>query len=211
MLSTSTKRHAATTVLALVGCYGALLSSDAPSGSELPLPALEHADTAFAAPAVTAVASAAPSHAVVSPLSARLSELEAHTPPSAAPATTLTDTQPPAADSQTGSEPALADWMRAAIRGEEWDRARTQTVEAELNASLDRLPELHAEELECGKRFCRALLFDRRGEPVQLRPLFGAPPFDGEGFTTLGQHGQAEVFFTRAGQSLDSLRQEASL
>jgi hypothetical protein len=79
------------------------------------------------------------------------------------------------------------------------------------SATLERAPELQAQELECGKRFCRALLVDRRGVTVELQPLFGAAPFDGEGFTALGQGGQAEVYFTRAGQSLDALRKEASM
>lgn len=204
-----TKRHVCATALALIGCYGALLSSGPVREPELPAAEPEEARPAAAPPAIPPPPIAATSHSVPSGSSARLGELEAQlsAPSKAEPNTTETATAAPA----VGPEPALADWMLAAIRGEEWDRDRTHRVEAALSATLERAPELHAQELECGRRFCRALLIDRRGTDVELQPLFGAPPFDGEGFTTEGQGGKAEIYFTRAGQSLDALRREAHL
>jgi hypothetical protein len=201
------RRHVIATALALVGGYSALITAEAPREQELPASELREA---IPAPAV--LLSPPPtgaSHSLLSDLSARLSELEAQltAPAKAVPA----HAEAPQPEQASGPEPALAEWMLAAIRGEEWDRDHTQKVEAELSATLERSPELHAQELECGKRFCRALLIDRRGDDVELQPLFGAPPFDGEGFTTLGQGGKAEVYFTRAGQSLDALRKEAQL
>jgi hypothetical protein len=158
---------------------------------------------------VAPIPAAAVSNSVLSDLSARLGDLETQLSGQAQ-AEPRAGKQVEAAPAP-GPEPALADWMLAAIRGDEWDREHTHKVEAELSATLERTPLLHAQELECGKRFCRALLVDRRGADVELQPLFGAPPFDGEGFTTVGQGGTAEIYFTRAGQSLDALRQEAHL
>jgi len=200
-----TKHHLLVTALALLGCYGALLSSQPPLPAPDSDPQLPAATPALPAPALT-TPSAAASNAVLSDLRARLGDLEAQLGEQPEPAP-----EPPEAAPAGGPEPALASWMLAAIRGEEWDRDHTQKVEAELSATLEHTPELHAQELECGKRFCRALLVDRRGADLSLQPLFGAPPFDGEGFTTIGQGGRAEIYFTRAGQSLDALRQEAAL
>lgn len=194
------KGHVAATALALVAGYGALLS-DLVRAPEPPAP-----EPPLSAAPTAAQPSAALSHNVLARSAAPAAPLPERIEPAA------DDLSPPeAAPPAEGPEPALARWMLAAIRGEEWDREHTHDVEAELSATLARAPELHAQELECGKRFCRALLVDRRGAAVQLQALFGAPPFDGEGFTTLGEGGQAEIYFTRAGQSLDALRQEASL
>ena len=202
-----TKRHVSVTALALLGCYGALLSSEPEGEPEQPERQVEASNAAEPARALPAPIVAAPSNTMLSELSARLGDLEAQLGSQAqAAADAPREAAPP-----PGPEPALADWMLAAIRGDEWDREHTGKVEAELSATLERTPELHAQELECGKRFCRALLIDRRGADVELQPLFGAPPFDGEGFTTLGQGGKAEIYFTRAGQSLDALRKEAQL
>jgi hypothetical protein len=42
-----------------------------------------------------------------------------------------------------------------------------------------------------------------------LRPLFGAPPFDGDGYTLPNPDGSAEIYFMRVGESLQALREEA--
>lgn len=201
MFTKISKRHVSATALALVACYSALL------GSEPELPSLEPQQASAPAPVAVAPIPAATSNSVLSDLSARLGDLETQLSVQAEPHAPEQAEAAPA----PGPEPALADWMLAAIRGDEWDREHTHKVEAELSATLERTPLLHAQELECGKRFCRALLVDRRGADVELQPLFGAPPFDGEGFTTIGAGGSAEIYFTRAGQSLDALRQEAHL
>jgi len=208
MFTKISKRHISATALALVACYSALIGSDPPRAPELLSLELQEAKPSAPVPVAQLPAAAASNH-VLSDLSARLGDLEAQL-------SAQTQAEPRAnkqaeAAPVPGPEPALADWMLAAIRGEEWDREHTHKVEAELSATLERTPELHAHELECGKRFCRALLVDRRGAQVELQPLFGAPPFDGEGFTTIGQGGKAEIYFTRSGQTLDALRQEAHL
>lgn len=202
------KRHVIATALALVGCYSALITSESPREPE-PLPLSLETHPAAAMPATPPPSAASSSNGVLSDLSARLADLEAQltVPAKTSPA----QPEAPQPENAGGPEPALAEWMLAAIRGEEWDRDHTQKVEAELSTTLERAPELHAQELECGKRFCRALLVDRRGQDVELQPLFGAPPFDGEGFTTLGQGGKAEIYFMRSGHSLDALRKEARL
>jgi hypothetical protein len=211
MFTKINKRHLTATALALVCCYGALLTSEPTSEPEL-VAAVSPDVGPVAAPTAAPQPSAAASHSGLSDLSARLADLEAQLPVAATAEPALADKQrAEEVVSGSGPEPALAEWMLAAIRGEEWDREHTHKVEAELSETLERIPELHAQELECGKRFCRALLVDRRGDDVQLQPLFGAPPFDGEGFTTLGHGGQAEIYFTRAGESLDALRKEARL
>lgn len=203
MFTKISKRHVSATAVAFVACYSALLGSEPEPQSPEPQEAGPSEPATAPAPAVPLPAATVSNH-VLSDLSVRLGDLEQAQPePRAA--------QQAEAAPAPGPEPALADWMLAAIRGEEWDREHTHKVEAELSATLERTPELHAQELECGKRFCRALLVDRRGADVELQPLFGAPPFDGEGFTTIGQGGKAEIYFTRAGQSLDALRQEAHL
>jgi hypothetical protein len=99
--------------------------------------------------------------------------------------------------------------MLDAIRGKEWDRKRTETVEALLATALERAPTLHARELECGSRFCRAVFADQSGITPELRPLFGAPPFDGDGYTLPNPDGSAEIYFMRVGESLQALREEA--
>lgn len=205
MFTKITKRHVLVTALTLVCCYGALLSTGPSSETE---PAAPEPAASPAAPAPVQP-SAAPSNSVLSALSARLSDLEPQPPAPTKPELEARAVREPV--QEAGPEPAFAAWMLAAIRGEEWDRDHTREVEAELSATLERAPDLHAQELECGKRFCRALLVDRRGGEVELQALLGAPPFDGEGFSTLGQAGQAEIYFTRSGQSLDALRMEAQL
>lgn len=215
-----TKRLLAATGCALTVSYAALLGSGRPAADRRPDAATSDATNQAAGPSFTA--SFAGVHSVrASPRptapSAAGAESHARTaaalpaPPAVAGADDDGADGAPTAAPEPSTVHPLAQWMIAAIRSDEWDGARTAAVERELATSLERLPNLRAEQLECGKRFCRAIVVDETGNAPQLQALLGAPPFDGEGFTTPSESGSMQIFFTRSGQSLDALRQEARL
>ena len=108
------------------------------------------------------------------------------------------------------AQAALGDWMADTLRSTEWDPQATHAVEQQVTASLAALPNTHANEVECGRRFCRATFFRDDGERPALGSLMGAPPFTSEGFMLNEPDGRIAMYFTRAGESIENLRAEAS-
>jgi DNA-binding transcriptional MerR regulator len=108
----------------------------------------------------------------------------------------------------------LSDWMIHAINENEWDKETTRQVTGELEKALDSsMPNVRAEEVNCGNRFCQVTLVDDEGGSVPpLHELMGTPPFIKDLMTTPDPEDKSrlEVLFTREGVSLAELKNEAS-
>lgn len=114
----------------------------------------------------------------------------------------------------TASTPKLSDvdfgnWMDMALETAGRDSERTNQAQSLIQASLDRIQGIELKELSCGSRFGRALLVAEDGNPPEIRELFGAAPFDGEGFTIENANGSITVYFAPPGVTLRELRDEA--
>jgi hypothetical protein len=164
-------------------------------------------------------AAPAPNSAIVSTqttaLARRLAELEQRVGAMSAEPLAPDSKAKRADDSETSPAPAsgpdLGAWMTEAIRGEEWDRKRTEEVEDELASALARVPNLSVENVECGRRFCSGTFSATDGRAPAVAALWGLPPLDGEGFTRTGPAREVSVYFAKPGESLDRVQQEATL
>jgi hypothetical protein len=105
----------------------------------------------------------------------------------------------------------LGGWMSQVIK-KEWDRQLTGQVTDQIEKILESsLPDVRAEQVACGNRFCQATFVNDEGGSVSVRNIMGTPPFMFEVFTVPNPDGRLEVYFTREGVSLPELRKEASL
>jgi hypothetical protein len=141
-------------------------------------------------------------------LEQRVADIRA-TPPAAEPRAKPSEDGEASPAAASGAD--LGAWMTETIRGEEWDRKRTEQVEDELATALAKVPNLSLENVECGRRFCSSTFTATDGKASAVAALWGLPPLDGEGFTRTGPTGEISVYFTKPGESLDRLQQEASL
>lgn len=114
-----------------------------------------------------------------------------------------------AAEPQGPSEADFAQWMEDSLASAARDQAVTDSVNAEATATLAQLPEVHMAGLECSTRFCRATLEGEEGSEPPVKKLFKLPPFATSGFTMPDADGRIALYFTRPGQEIDSLRDEA--
>ncbi|MGH8581897.1 MAG: hypothetical protein ACREWG_03735 [Gammaproteobacteria bacterium] len=107
------------------------------------------------------------------------------------------------------SETDLAHWMDETLRVGDVDRDVTKLAVEQAATSLPKVPGTYLEDLQCGKRFCRAIFGNEKGEQPAIRSLFGEPPFANEGFTLNEPDGRVSLYFTRPGESLEEFRSEA--
>jgi hypothetical protein len=107
------------------------------------------------------------------------------------------------------SDARLGLWMDDALR-RQWDRDGSNQARAQVEKGLAQVPGANLEELDCSKRFCRALFAQDNGERPVRGQLIGLLPFTNEGFTVDDPDGRVAIYFTRSGESLDELRKEAT-
>jgi hypothetical protein len=108
------------------------------------------------------------------------------------------------------SEAEVAVWMDEALRAAPRDQNWVGQTTAQLEEALKGAPNVDLDEVECGNRFCRVTFSRQDAAPPDLRTLFGTPPFVTEGFTIDTPDGGVMMYFVRAGESLDGLRNEAA-
>lgn len=118
-------------------------------------------------------------------------------------------TSPRPSEPAPPSESDFAQWMEDSLTTAARDQAITDSVRAEANTSLQQVPEVELKELECSAQFCRATLVGEEGKPPSVRKLYGLAPFATSGFTIPGEDGRVALYFTRPGEELDSLREQA--
>ena len=90
-----------------------------------------------------------------------------------------------------------------------WTGIRRSWPQAQAAKSLEKVPGVNLEDMQCGESFCRATFAHENGEQPDIRDLFGVPPFVNEGFTLKEPDGRVALYFTRPGESLEKLRSEA--
>lgn len=112
-------------------------------------------------------------------------------------------TQGPLAESELGH------WMDAAIATEAWNSEWTRESQERLESRLEEMENVELQGVECIDSFCRATLFRTDGETPAVGPLLGGPPLTGEGFTLSHPDGRVDIYYARAGQSLEALRDQA--
>jgi hypothetical protein len=89
------------------------------------------------------------------------------------------------------------------------DQGVTDVVNAEAAATLAQVPDVRMADLECSARFCRAMLVGEEGNEPPVKKLFKLPPFATSGFSMPDEDGKVALYFTRPGEELDALRNEA--
>jgi hypothetical protein len=117
----------------------------------------------------------------------------------------------PAAPSEAPaqSEADFAQWMEDSLASEARDQAVTDAVNAEAVATLQQVPEVQMAQLECSARFCRAVMTGEEGKEPPVKKLFKLAPFATSGLSMPDKDGRVALYFTRPGEELDSLRDEA--
>jgi hypothetical protein len=106
------------------------------------------------------------------------------------------------------SEAQFGRWLDEKVAQEGPDPEWTPRARQEAQQTVKAFPHLALDGLQCTRRFCRAEFLQKQGD--SLADLFGAPPFDGEGFTLPDEQtgGKVKLYFTRAGESLSQMREE---
>lgn len=107
------------------------------------------------------------------------------------------------------TESELSHWMDDTLILEEPDQESTRATAKLAEESLEKVPGVQLNDMQCTDGFCRATFASEDGESPAIGDLFGEPPFESEGFTVNQPDGRVVLYFTRAGESLDELRIEA--
>ena len=107
------------------------------------------------------------------------------------------------------SEIDLGRWMDEILRVEYVKQDSTELATEQVLNSLEKVPGVLLEAMQCGESFCRAIFAHENGGQPDVDDLFGAPPFEGESFTVNDPDGRVTLYFTSTGGSLDALRSEA--
>lgn len=123
--------------------------------------------------------------------------------------TNTTVAPPPPIEPLPPSETDFAQWMEDSLASDARDQGITDVVNAEAVATLAQVPEVQMAELECSSRFCRAMLVGQEGNEPPVKKLFKLPPFATSGFSMPDEDGKVALYFTRPGEELDALRNEA--
>ncbi|MFW2373104.1 MAG: hypothetical protein ACN4GM_08275 [Gammaproteobacteria bacterium] len=111
--------------------------------------------------------------------------------------------------STTISEVDLGHWIDESLDAGHWDwNLTTQAKEQAVN-SLEELPGITLENMQCGDRFCRATLAHESGKQPEIGNLIGKPPFVNDGFTINEPDGRVSIYFAGNGISLNDLRSDA--
>lgn len=108
------------------------------------------------------------------------------------------------------SDTALGNWMDVSLQESYWEnRESTKLAIEQAEMSLEKVPGIFLENMQCGEKFCRATLAHENGEKSSIRNLFGEPPFTNEGFTIEQQDGSVALYFVQSGLSLSDMRSKA--
>lgn len=116
-----------------------------------------------------------------------------------------------AGNSQAGviSEADLGHWIDETLDAGHWDWDQTTQASEQATSSLEKLPGVTLENMQCGDRFCRATLAHEDGKQPDIGDLIGEPPFVNDGFTINEPDGRVSVYFAGNGISLEDLRNDA--
>ncbi|TQV71849.1 hypothetical protein FKG94_19600 [Exilibacterium tricleocarpae] len=107
----------------------------------------------------------------------------------------------------TVTEVDLRHWMDDLIAMNYVDVEYSQRALSEVTETLERLPGVSVEAMQCGDGFCRAMFAQAGGEVPDISDVVGLPPFVGSGFTKPGDDGRLTVYFTDAGVSMRELEE----
>ncbi|MGH8605946.1 MAG: hypothetical protein ACREX9_00520 [Gammaproteobacteria bacterium] len=125
-----------------------------------------------------------------------------------------TDTAVPNSDAGKPEPPQIseADFghsLDETLRVGNFDRDATELAMEQAGKSVAKVPGVKVEDMQCGERFCRATFAHENGEPSAIQDLFGEPPFVTDGFTINEADHRVSLYFSRPGESLEELRNEA--
>jgi hypothetical protein len=107
------------------------------------------------------------------------------------------------------SEADIGKWMDEGLRVENWDQDTTKQATYQAEESLEKVPGVYLENMQCSDRYCRASFTHEDGKQEAILDLFGSPPFENEGFTVNEPDGRVALYFARPGESLEEIRNEA--
>lgn len=100
-------------------------------------------------------------------------------------------------------------WMDETLRVGNWERDITKQVTYQAEKSLEKVPGVNLEDMQCSDRFCRATFTHEDGKQEAILDLLGEPPFVNEIFTLHEPDGRVMLYAARPGESLEELRSEA--
>lgn len=103
----------------------------------------------------------------------------------------------------------LGHWMDETLRVGYWNRDSTTRATEQAVKSLEKMPDVNLEDMQCSESFCRATFAQVNGEEPDIGSLFGEPPFLNDGFTIHEPDGRVTLYFTQPGESLEAIRGEA--
>jgi hypothetical protein len=107
------------------------------------------------------------------------------------------------------SEVDLSRWMDEILRVEYVKQDSTELATEQVLNSLETMPGVLLDAMQCGESFCRATFAHENGGQPDIDALFGGPPFEGESFTVHDPDGRVTLYFTVSGGSLEAFRSEA--
>ncbi len=107
------------------------------------------------------------------------------------------------------SEADIGQWINETLRVGNLDQNTTQEIADQAEESLEKVPGVYLEEIQCSDRFCRANITHEDGKQEAILDLFGSPPFENEGFTVIEPDGHVALYFSLPGGSLEDIRSEA--
>ncbi len=107
------------------------------------------------------------------------------------------------------SEADVGKWMDETLRVGNWDQDKTKQATYEAEISLEKVPGVNLEDMQCNDLYCRATFTHEDGKQDAILDLFGTPPFENEGFTVNGPDGRVALYVARPGESLEEFRIEA--
>jgi len=110
-------------------------------------------------------------------------------------------------------ENSLGNWMDETLSNNSWDADATTRVREQATLSLENLPNINLDDMQCSERFCRAIFSDAQnsGELPNVQKLMGNPPFTNDGFSVHGDDGRVSLYFTSVGIRFGDLQEEAIL
>ncbi len=115
---------------------------------------------------------------------------------------------PAGSDAEVG-DAELGEWMSQALNTDHWDADLTSAALHQAESTVAQMVGLQLDGIQCGERFCLALLSSSDGGTPDVGRLFGYPPFLNEGFTIERPDDSVELYFMQPGQSLAALRDAA--
>ncbi len=107
------------------------------------------------------------------------------------------------------SEADLGHWIDETFDAGHLDWDLTAQASEQATSSLEKLPGVTLENMQCGDRFCRATLANENGKKTDVGELIGEPPFVTDGFTINEPDGRTLIYFAGNDITLEDLRSDA--